>query len=443
MVWVSWLDRIQAAAFATVVIVLLSFSVVSVWALGVSPPSPVAGQSFTLSGLVSGPDTLGVFSGSGCSGSPFESFSVSGSYSQSVSGLHAGQYSAATAAEGCLNSFTVVAATTGTTVTCGASTLNVGSMMTCTATVSDSAFGSTSVTGDTISWSDAGSVSFSSASCTLSGSSCSVTVTGTGAGSASVKGAFSGDGDNDPSSGTFPISVNAVTTGTSVNCSPSAIDVGGSTSSCTATVSGAQGSISAETITFSQSGGAGTISFPSGSTCNLSGASCMVTVAGTGVGSVTVKASYPGDSNNVASSGTFSLTVNSMLVAPTVTVTQAVLSQGQSTTLSSSPVTTGTPPYTYQWLVKGPTDSEYSPIPGATSASYTFTTSTSTAVGVWSFELKVTDSDPSIISTPVTVTVNPAAPPIPEYPLGLPILAIFMIIGYGLVRRRTRKVPSS
>jgi hypothetical protein len=26
---------------------------------------------------------------------------------------------------------------------------------------------------------------------------------------------------------------------------------------------------------------------------------------------------------------------------------------------------------------------------------------------------------------------------IPEYPLGLPILAIFMVIGYGLIRRRT------
>jgi hypothetical protein len=29
------------------------------------------------------------------------------------------------------------------------------------------------------------------------------------------------------------------------------------------------------------------------------------------------------------------------------------------------------------------------------------------------------------------------APPIPEYPLGLPILAIFMIIGYGVIKRRT------
>jgi hypothetical protein len=30
------------------------------------------------------------------------------------------------------------------------------------------------------------------------------------------------------------------------------------------------------------------------------------------------------------------------------------------------------------------------------------------------------------------------APPIPEYPIGLPILAILMLFGYGLVRRRTR-----
>jgi hypothetical protein len=27
---------------------------------------------------------------------------------------------------------------------------------------------------------------------------------------------------------------------------------------------------------------------------------------------------------------------------------------------------------------------------------------------------------------------------IPEYPLGLPLLAIFMIIAYGLIKRRTR-----
>lgn len=40
----------------------------------------------------------------------------------------------------------------------------------------------------------------------------------------------------------------------------------------------------------------------------------------------------------------------------------------------------------------------------------------------------------------VNFTVN-SAPPIPEYPLGLPLLAILTVIGYGLVRRRTRNNP--
>lgn len=38
----------------------------------------------------------------------------------------------------------------------------------------------------------------------------------------------------------------------------------------------------------------------------------------------------------------------------------------------------------------------------------------------------------------VNFTVQPVS--IPEYPLGLPILAILMIVGYGLVRRRNRSV---
>lgn len=43
----------------------------------------------------------------------------------------------------------------------------------------------------------------------------------------------------------------------------------------------------------------------------------------------------------------------------------------------------------------------------------------------------------------ITVTVNPA--PVPEYPLGIPLLAIFMIIVYGLIKRRTRnpKTPNN
>jgi hypothetical protein len=34
-------------------------------------------------------------------------------------------------------------------------------------------------------------------------------------------------------------------------------------------------------------------------------------------------------------------------------------------------------------------------------------------------------------------------PPIPEYPLGLPILAIFMILAYGVIRHRTGKLKTT
>jgi hypothetical protein len=37
----------------------------------------------------------------------------------------------------------------------------------------------------------------------------------------------------------------------------------------------------------------------------------------------------------------------------------------------------------------------------------------------------------------VSVDLQPLAAPIPEYPLGLLILAMFMVVGYGLIRRKT------
>jgi hypothetical protein len=69
--------------------------------------------------------------------------------------------------------------------------------------------------------------------------------------------------------------------------------------------------------------------------------------------------------------------------------------------------------------------------------------------GVWTqFPSASLDSTRTIIkltftadaSGTVTDPGGPAITPaiIPEYPLGLPLLAIFMVIGYGLIRRRTR-----
>jgi len=98
----------------------------------------------------------------------------------------------------------------------------------------------------------------------------------------------------------------AAATVTSVNCLASMLNVGSSTT-CTATVSGTSGTILGEIISWSD---AGSVSFSPSNTCLLSGTSCSITVTGTGVGSASVKASYPGDSTNAPSQGTFPITIS-------------------------------------------------------------------------------------------------------------------------------------
>ena len=105
-----------------------------------------------------------------------------------------------------------------------------------------------------------------------------------------------------------------------------------------------------------------------------------------------------------------SVKVHSALVAPIVSASAVMVDQGQSSSLTSSAVSTGTSPYTYQWLQKTPGGS-FSPILGADSTSYNFVTSDYTATGSWSFELQVTDSADTpvvVTSTMVSVTANAA-----------------------------------
>ena len=107
----------------------------------------------------------------------------------------------------------------------------------------------------------------------------------------------------------------------------------------------------------------------------------------------------------VVTSNGASVTVNSALAAPTASASLGTVDQGQNSTLSSSAVSTGTSPYSYQWLMKAPGAGSYSSIGGATSTSYSFATSGSTTTGVWSFELQVRDS----ANVPVVVTSNGAS----------------------------------
>ena len=115
-------------------------------------------------------------------------------------------------------------------------------------------------------------------------------------------------------------------------------------------------------------------------------------------------------------SNTVNVQVNSALVAPQVTATPNTVFQSQPSTLSSSPVSTGTFPYTYQWFQRAP-GGIFTAV-GGDSSSYTF--SGSATVGSWSFLLQVTDYtgagvnssvvDVVVVSTPVlTIAVAQAA----------------------------------
>jgi hypothetical protein len=104
-----------------------------------------------------------------------------------------------------------------------------------------------------------------------------------------------------------------------------------------------------------------------------------------------------------------SVTVNSALIAPTLTASKGNIDQGQVPILNSATVSTGTSPYSYQWYSMPPGASSYLAISGANSSSYSFVSTNSTAVGVWSFKLNVTDSATipiTVTSTNVSVTVN-------------------------------------
>jgi parallel beta-helix repeat protein len=98
---------------------------------------------------------------------------------------------------------------------------------------------------------------------------------------------------------------------------------------------------------------------------------------------------------------------SSLALSVSVSPSSAALDAGQSQTFKSL-VYGGTLPYTYQWLWEAPGADVYSAISGANLTSYSFVTSGATALGVWHFELNLTDSAGVVVtSKAVTVSVNP------------------------------------
>ncbi|MCL6002910.1 MAG: hypothetical protein M1556_04625 [Candidatus Thermoplasmatota archaeon] len=108
----------------------------------------------------------------------------------------------------------------------------------------------------------------------------------------------------------------------------------------------------------------------------------------------------------VVDSNEITVVVNEQLTATDVSPVSGSFDQGGSVILSLGPVTTGTPPYYYQWTAVY--DGLYTDIPGANADSYLFSTTSLTTSGTYSFLVTITDSATTqvqVVTSPVSVIV--------------------------------------
>ncbi len=189
--------------------------------------------------------------------------------------------------------------------TCTPADVNVGKSTTCSVTV----VGTTTTPTGKVSWSASGPGKFSSETCKLNGNgTCSVRFTPTSGGShVTITASYAGDSHNPSSVGAFTLTVAPRTSTTRVSCGPTSV-VAGSTKTikCTAFVTGYHPTGS---ITWSQSstnGGSVTLATLS---CTLVNGRCSITMTGTTAGTVIIQAAYGGDTNNLPSSNTRTLTI--------------------------------------------------------------------------------------------------------------------------------------
>lgn len=180
------------------------------------------------------------------------------------------------------------------TASCNRQSVNVGIRITCRARVIGT------LPSGTVTWSTSGQGSFSVPSCRLSRGACQVRYTPTlSLPSENITASYGGDAKNPPGSGNFSLAVNHRPSKTTVFCSPAIGSVArGTIFKCIAFV---KGYLAGGAPSWSQRG-LGAIAFGSTS-CTLASGKCYVMLNATKLGGVAVVASYPGDANNLASSG--------------------------------------------------------------------------------------------------------------------------------------------
>src|SRR6185312_12454873 len=176
----------------------------------------------------------------------------------------------------------------------------------------------------TISFTTTGTGLFNSTSCTLHLGTCAVTyndVLGS-LGQVPISASYSGDTNNQPSSNSAVLSVTQSTTTTTVSLNPSSVPVGGTTT-VTAQVSGF---LPTGTVSFT-SDGLGSFNSTS---CTVHNNQCVVkyTPSSVGSGSHQISASYSGDANNVASSGSSVLTVTQTTSSESISLNPTSITVG-------------------------------------------------------------------------------------------------------------------
>jgi YVTN family beta-propeller protein len=198
-----------------------------------------------------------------------------------------------------LMAVSVIPPFTTLTASCSPASIVVGSATICEATVKESGYTPTG----TVTWTQGGtgSVSFITKKCTLSESSCSVTLTGAKSGFATITAAYPGGPNNLGSSGTAKLIISVASTATAISCSKSTFP-SGSSITCTANVTGLH-STHTGIITWTSVSGPGRVTFFPKTTCTLIAGKCSVTLKGMAAGSVTIEATYSGNTYNQGSSG--------------------------------------------------------------------------------------------------------------------------------------------
>jgi hypothetical protein len=219
---------------------------------------------------------------------------------------------------------TVTGRPTSTGVACSPGAVVVGQSTTCTATVTEAAgVGAATPTG-LVTFVSSGAGGFGGGgSCLLSGNGtsagCSVTFTPSAVGSGvdTVTVSYGGDSENAGATGSAVVTVTVTvispakaSSATTVGCSPGTLAVGRATT-CTATVTDPAGATPTGTVSFASfaAGSFAAGSFGGGASCVLSGieasSHCSVVFTPTQAASVTVTitATYSGDSAHVGGSG--------------------------------------------------------------------------------------------------------------------------------------------